>query len=72
MDVDKELEHFFEAIGPLSDERLALLIQLPPSLHILEGLQRLRDLVPGLDNRFRYAVEVRHSSWFQDLAYNFL
>jgi uncharacterized protein YecE (DUF72 family) len=24
-----------------------------------------------LDNRFRYAVEVRHSSWFQDLAYNF-
>ena len=27
--------------------------------------------MPGLDNRFRYAVEVRHSSWFQDLAYNF-
>ena len=27
--------------------------------------------MPELDNRFRYAVEVRHSSWFQDLAYNF-
>jgi uncharacterized protein YecE (DUF72 family) len=27
--------------------------------------------VPELDTRFRYAVEVRHSSWFQDLAYNF-
>jgi uncharacterized protein YecE (DUF72 family) len=24
-----------------------------------------------LDNRFRYAIEVRHSSWFQDLTYNF-
>jgi uncharacterized protein YecE (DUF72 family) len=24
-----------------------------------------------LDKRFRYAVEVRHRSWFQDLAYNF-
>jgi uncharacterized protein YecE (DUF72 family) len=70
-DVDKELDRFFEAIRPLADKTLALLIQLPPSLHILEGLQRLRDLVPGLDNRFRYAVEVRHSSWFQDLAYNF-
>ncbi|MGB6671701.1 MAG: DUF72 domain-containing protein, partial [Candidatus Nitrosopolaris sp.] len=35
------------------------------------GLERLRDLVPTLDRRFRYAVEVRHSSWFQDLAYNF-
>jgi uncharacterized protein YecE (DUF72 family) len=40
-------------------------------LHIFEGLERLRDLVPGLDTRFRYAVEVRHTSWFQDLAYNF-
>jgi uncharacterized protein YecE (DUF72 family) len=27
--------------------------------------------VPALDKRFRYAVEVRHSSRFQDLAYNF-
>jgi uncharacterized protein YecE (DUF72 family) len=70
-DVDKELERFFEAFGPLADKTLALLIQLPPSLHVFEGLERLRDLVPALDNRFRYAVEVRHSSWFQDLAYNF-
>jgi uncharacterized protein YecE (DUF72 family) len=38
----------------------------------LEGLQMLRDLVPRLDNRFRYVVEVRPRSWFQDLAYNFL
>jgi uncharacterized protein YecE (DUF72 family) len=56
---------------PHADKTLALLIQLPPSLHIFEGLERLRDLVPELDNRFRYAVEVRHSSWFQDLAFNF-
>jgi uncharacterized protein YecE (DUF72 family) len=70
-DVDKELDRFFEAIGPLSDKTLALLIQLPPSLQIFEGLERLRELVLGLDTRFRYAVEVRHISWFQDLAYNF-
>jgi len=70
-DVDKELGRFFEAMRPLADKTLALLIQLPPSLHIFEGLERLRDLVPTLDKGFRYAVEVRHSSWFQDLAYNF-
>ena len=70
-DVDKELERFFESMRPLADKTLALLIQLPPSLQIFEGLERLRDLVRTLDNRFRYAVEVRHSSWFQDLAYNF-
>jgi uncharacterized protein YecE (DUF72 family) len=68
-DVDKELEQFLKAIGPLSDKTLALLIQLPP-LQIFEGLERLRELVLELDTRFRYAVEVRHSSWFQDLAYN--
>ena len=28
-------------------------------------------LVPNLDAGFRYAIEVRHSSWFQDLAHNF-
>ena len=70
-DVDNELEQFFEAIHALSHKILALLIQLPPSLHIFEGLDSLRELIPYLDNRFRYAVEVRHTSWFQDLAYNF-
>jgi len=70
-DVDSELERFFEAMRPLADKTLALLIQLPPSLHIFEGLERLRDMVAGLDTKFRYAVEVRHASWFQDLAYNF-
>lgn len=36
-------------------------------------LQRfhLRELIPQLDGRFRYVVEVRDRSWFQDLAYNF-
>ena len=70
-DVDSESERFFEAMRPLADKTLALLIQLPPSLHIFEGLERLRDMVPGLDTKFRYAIEVRHASWFQDLAYNF-
>ena len=56
---------------PLHDKTLALLIQLPPSMQITTGLEGLRQLVPLLDERFRYAIEVRHQSWFQDLAYNF-
>ena len=31
----------------------------------------MRDIIPESDKRFRYAVEVRDSSWFQDLAYSF-
>jgi uncharacterized protein YecE (DUF72 family) len=37
----------------------------------MPGLEGLRNLLPLLNDRFRYAVEVRHPSWFQDLAYNF-
>jgi hypothetical protein len=58
-------------IEPLRDKTIALLIQLPPSMEIMPGLEGLRNLLPLLGNRFRYAVEVRHHSWFQDLAYNF-
>jgi uncharacterized protein YecE (DUF72 family) len=34
-------------------------------------MKKVRQLVPELDDRFRYAVEVRYRTWFQDLAYNF-
>ncbi|MGB7882433.1 MAG: DUF72 domain-containing protein, partial [Nitrososphaeraceae archaeon] len=50
------------------EKLLALLIQLPPSIDIVEGLNALRSILPYLDKSFRYAVEVRHRSWFQDLA----
>jgi uncharacterized protein YecE (DUF72 family) len=71
VDIEKEVEVFLKNIEPLHEKTLALLIQLPPSMEIMPGLEGLRHLVPLLDNRFRYAVEVRHQSWFQDLAYNF-
>jgi uncharacterized protein YecE (DUF72 family) len=69
---EDQLGYFFESISELREKLLALLIQLPPSIQIVEGLDALRNIIPYLDNRFRYLVEVRHRSWFQDLAYNFL
>jgi len=71
VDVEEDVERFLENIEPLEKKTLALLIQLPPSLEITPGLENLRNLLPLLDDRFRYAIEVRHQSWFQDLAYNF-
>ena len=47
-----------------------LLIQLPPSIQTVEGLEALRNILPYLDSEFRYAVEVRYRSPSQ-LAYNF-
>jgi uncharacterized protein YecE (DUF72 family) len=68
---EDQLSYFFDSISELKEKLLALLIQLPPSIDIVKGLDALRNILPYLDKGFRYAVEVRHRSWFQDLAYNF-
>jgi uncharacterized protein YecE (DUF72 family) len=68
---EDQLDYFFKSISELKEKLLMLLIQLPPSIQIVEGLEALRNILPHLDRGFRYAVEVRHRSWFQDLAYNF-
>jgi uncharacterized protein YecE (DUF72 family) len=69
--VEKDLELFYERMEPLKDKILALLIQLPPSYKLKEGLQDFRSHDFFFEGDFRYAVEVRHRSWFNDLAYNF-
>ena len=46
VDIDKEVEVFLKNIEPLHEKTLALLIQLPPSMEIMPGLEGLRQLVP--------------------------
>lgn len=55
---------------PLADKVGCLLFQLPPSLKMEEGLKKFQNL--PFDNRFRYAIEVRHKSWFDREVYSFL
>jgi uncharacterized protein YecE (DUF72 family) len=69
--VENELKLFYEAMMPLKDKLLALLIQFPPYVKIKEGMEALSQYDFFFDDNFRYAVEVRHPSWFSDLAYNF-
>jgi uncharacterized protein YecE (DUF72 family) len=52
---DKRL--LVESISELKEKLLALLIQLPPSIDIVEGLDALRNILPYLDKGFRYAVK---------------
>jgi len=70
--VDKEIERFYDALEPLYDRTLVFLLQLPPSLQIAEGLDLIKSLEYLLDPSFRYAIEVRHHSWFNELFYNYL
>ncbi len=71
MNVEKDLELFYKRMEPLKNKILALLIQLPPSYQIKEGLEDFGSHDFFFEGDYRYAVEVRHSSWFNDLAYNF-
>ena len=59
----------FDMMRPLQRKLLALLIQLPPSLSANEGMKKLKTLVDLLDPDFRYAIEVRHTSWFDSKGF---
>jgi uncharacterized protein YecE (DUF72 family) len=63
---ERQLRYFFDVMRPLRRKLLALLLQLPPSLTAKEDLKKLEALIHMLDPDFRYAVEVRHRSWFDN------
>ena len=69
--VERQLDFFYQRMQPLKDKILALLIQLPTSYQIKEGLEDYSSYNFLFEGDFKSAVEVRHSSWFSDLAYNF-
>jgi uncharacterized protein YecE (DUF72 family) len=65
-DPERHLRYFFDIMRPLRRKLLALLLQLPPSLTAKEGSKKLEALIHMLDPDFRYAIEVRHNSWFDN------
>jgi uncharacterized protein YecE (DUF72 family) len=67
--IESDLDYFYKAMTPLAAKLGCLLLQLPPSMTMKEGLKKL-EILP-LDKRFRYAIEARHKSWFDDEAYSF-
>ena len=71
-EVAKPLSILFYSLEPLIDKTLTLLIQLPPFLSEKKGFNPLQGMIRHLDKRYRYSLEVRHSSWFNDNVYSFL
>ncbi|MGD1836420.1 MAG: DUF72 domain-containing protein [Nitrososphaeraceae archaeon] len=69
--VVQKLGSFYEVMKPLQKKVAAFLIQLPPWLNIVKGLNFLESIEYQLDNSYRYAIETRHASWFNELAYNY-
>ena len=71
-EVTKPLSILFYSLEPLIDKTLTLLIQHPPFLSEKKGFNPLQAMIHHLDKRYRYSLEVRHSSWFNDNVYDFL
>jgi uncharacterized protein YecE (DUF72 family) len=67
--VESDMEYFHKAMSPLGGKLACLLMQLPPSMTMKEGLKKVRNL--PFDNKFRYAIEARHKSWFDEEVYSF-
>lgn len=69
-DVESDLDYFYRAVTTLENKLLCLLLQLPPSMNKNEGMKKFQAL--PLDRRFRYAIEARHETWFDDEVYSCL
>ncbi|AEJ61507.1 protein of unknown function DUF72 [Spirochaeta thermophila DSM 6578] len=67
-DVEEEVERFLSRAALLGDRLGVVLFQLPPSLH--KDLDRLERFFRLLPRGFRYAIEVRHESWFDQDVYD--
>jgi uncharacterized protein YecE (DUF72 family) len=65
-EAETDLRYFFQAMQPLKNKLLCILIQLPPSLTAKEGFKKLEALIHMLDSGYRYAIEFRHRSWFDN------
>ena len=64
VDVDAELDAFFEAAAGLKDKLSAVLWQLPPSFKNDEkSFETMRAFLNRLPSSIRQAVELRHRSW---------
>ncbi len=65
-DVTKHLSLFFNSLEPLLEKTLMLLIQLPPYLTKTKGFESFKIMIRNFDNRFKYGLEVREPSWFDE------
>ena len=66
--IDDNMHYFYKAFEPLKSKMLAFLMQLPPSLSMKEGLKKIESF--PFQKGYRYAVEVRHKTWFDPVVYD--
>lgn len=72
MDCDL-LGKFLEGLAPIEEKVLAVVLQVPSALKLLEGREWLKKLLAVcVYHGYSAAVELGNASWFQDITYNIL
>ena len=72
MDCDL-LGKFLEGLAPIEEKVLAVVLQAPSALKLLEGREWLEKLLAVcVFHEYSAAVEFGNASWFQDITYNIL
>jgi len=67
-DIESDMVYFYQQFEPLKSKILALLLQLPPSMTMKEGLKKIETF--PFQKGYRYAVEARHKAWFDKEVYD--
>ncbi len=63
-DVSSYMQHFLGSMGSLREKAGPFIVQLPPSFKHPNHQKALEEFVASLDSQYRYCIEFRHKSWF--------
>lgn len=66
------MDSFTNSLEPIKNKTGDVLIQLPPSLTYDEGIIDFSNFLDDLPNGWKFAVEFRENSWFNDRLYKIL
>ncbi len=64
-DVQGLMSEFLDVLQPLQEKTGPIIIQLPPS-YTQKNYSVLAEFLESLPGSYRYAIEFRHSSWFNE------
>ena len=63
---------FLNAMIPIKSQIISLVFQLPPTLSFSDAHPHLDELYSYLPEYYRFPIEGRHESWFEDEAIDYL
>ncbi len=69
-DPEEELRYFFLCHATITPQDIDSLATTAAFLDSKGGYEELEELIPMLNPDFRYAIEVRHTSWFDNKYFN--